>query len=162
MIEDRDSATGDEWTPWRGILRGLWWGGVAALLLGVAVNLLAWYAPLFALNFWVRNGMVVFAVWLLFSVVHGAAGMAGAMCTTIVIVLTLLVAGSQHVAFALHGASIRMGNTTGWDWCSLPVLAGVNVWIIPGIAFGVWMWREGASFGAFRDILRMRVWGSYR
>jgi hypothetical protein len=41
MAEDHDLATRDEWTPWRGILHGLWWGSVAASLLAVAANILA-------------------------------------------------------------------------------------------------------------------------
>ena len=161
-MDDLNLRTSDGWTPLRGVLRGLMWGWVAAVILAIPANILAWYAPGFATNLWVRNGAVVVTMWLLFGVVHGAAGMAGWACTAIVIVLTLLVAGSQHVAFALHGGPFKLGTADGWEWCSLPALVGVNVWVLPGIALAAWMWREGASFGAARDILRMRVWGSFR
>jgi len=161
-MDDLNLGTKDNWTPGKGILYGLAAGVVAAAILGVGENILAWYAPGFAVNILVRNCAAVLTVWLLFNVVHGAAGMAGWACTAIVVVLTFLVAGAQHIAFALHGGPVRLGTVDGWVWCSLPVLVAMNVWILPGVAFGVWMWRDGGSFGAFRDILRMRVWGSYR
>lgn len=165
MTPQEDFAEREEradWTPARGLLKGIVAGLVTAAILGVAADLFAWYAPLLALNIWLRGGASLLTMWLLFLVVHRAAGMTGPPCTAVVVVLVLLLAFSQHIVFALHGVESRMGRTAGWEWCSLTVLAVANVSTAGGIIFGVLLWHDGVSVRSLTDILTLRVWGSMK
>jgi hypothetical protein len=153
-MTDDNLAGSDDWTPWQGIRRGLVWGFVAAVALGAVADVLAWYMPTFVINFWLRTAAGLLTMWVLFSAVHRAAGMTGPACTAIVVVLGMLIAGSQHIIFATHGVPTGKAVLTGWICCSAGALAWWNVSTAIGMA-----WRDGATLGSLTDIARLKVWG---
>jgi hypothetical protein len=148
-----------EWTERSGIVRGVLTGGAVALLLGLLADVLAWYAPVLVLNGWLRIFGSLLTMWFLFIVVHRAVGMTGPICTGLVVLLVLAIAVSQHVVFALHGVPTREGLASGWAWCSPAVLMWCNLTTLGGVAFGVFMWKDGADLRGLTDMLGARIRG---
>ena len=151
MVEDDEFPIRDDWTPWQGVRRGVIWGSVTAAILAAVADVLAWHAPPMVLRFWMRAPEGLFTVWILFLVVHRAAGMASLPCTIIVVVLTLLIAFSQHVVFAAHG--VLTYAPKGRGWFSAEMLIGYNLSTVLGMGFGVWAWKDGASISSMAELL---------
>jgi hypothetical protein len=156
MGADEDFEAATEWTPARGMIRGVIAGVAMAVALGAVADLLAWYAPLTAVQGVVRTGAALMSMWLLYWAVHKAAGMTGTACTALVVGLVIVIAVSQHVVFAVHGVPTSKGTVAGWEWCSPIILVGLNMWTLFGIAFGVALWRDGVSVESLVNILRTR------
>ena len=150
----------EDWTPFRGICRALVQGSMAGIVLAVMACVFAWYLPTLALNALLRVFVSLLTVWVLFCVVHQAAGMTGAVCNMIVLAWVVLISYSQHVIFAIHGVPSSTGMLIGWIWCSPAMWAVFNIWTLVGAGFGVWMWRDGASLSSLTHIAGMVVWGS--
>lgn len=158
MLEDYEAATRDDWSPARGLVRGAVAGLMAAVMLAGLADWLAWRAPLLAANGWLRTAASLGSMFVMFYVVHRASGMTGPPCTAIVVVLVALIAGSQHVVFALHGVPSTQGLVLGWEWCAPEIMLLMNIWTIVGIAFGVLLWRDGVSASSVVDIFRLKLW----
>jgi hypothetical protein len=153
-MDDLNLRTSDDWTPLRGVLRGLVWGTVAAVILGVIADLLARYVPHMVLDWKLRGPEALATVWILYMVVHHAAGMASLPCTLIVAGLTLLIALSQHVVFAFH--AVPTYAPKGWGWFAPEVLVLYNLMTLLGAGFGLWAWKDGASIHSLTDLLGRR------
>jgi hypothetical protein len=145
-----DPVSHEDWTPAQGVVRGLVSGTVAAVILAAIADLLAWFAPPMVLEFWMRAPEALFTVWILFVVVHRAAGMASWHCTAIVIVLTLFIILSQHVVFSIHGVLTYAPKK--WEWFSPQALVVYNLSAVVGAGFGVWAWKDGASVDSLLDM----------
>lgn len=156
MHDDEDFGIAEDWSPARGVIRGVIAGVAMAAVLGVLADVVAWHAPLMAANGWVRTGAALASMWLLYWAVHKAAGMTGPFLTVTVVVLVIAVAVSQHVVFALHGLPTSGGSLVGWGWLSPIALVGFNIWTFFGIVFGVVLWHDGVSLGSLVEIMRMR------
>jgi hypothetical protein len=142
----REGETEAEWTPGRGLLRALAWGGMACAVLLLLLDVLAWFAPLIVSNWWLRAAISFLVAVLLFAVVHRAAGMAGAACTGLVIGFCIVILLSQHFVFDVHGVltarAVRVG---GKIWLNPPVLFTVNVPALIGIALSVAFCHGGGT-----------------
>ncbi|CAG1005628.1 hypothetical protein PHYC_03248 [Phycisphaerales bacterium] len=131
-LQPLESDSRVEWTPLRGMIKATVYGIVAAALLAAA-NIGASKAT----GGTYSQSMILFmagaflTTWILFSVVHWAAGMVGAACTTLVCVLAMLVfvVMQLHLAMDLGpiagGAPVRGGEDIG------QTLTGFHVWFSP-------------------------------
>lgn len=153
-MDDLHLRTTDDWTPLRGTLHGLKWGAVAAAILMVLADLMARYVPQMVLDWKLRGPEALFTVWVLYMVVHHAAGMASLPCSIIVAVLTLAIALSQHVVFAFH--AVPTYAPKGWGWFAPEVLLVYNLMTVLGAGFGLWAWKDGASINSLTDLLGRR------
>jgi hypothetical protein len=156
-MDDLNLRTTDVWTPMRGIVRGSLAGMLAALVLATGAGLLTWYAPRVAVWEWVRVGAAFVTMYILFAVVHRAAGMTGWACSAIVVVLTLAVAFSQHGVFAARGVMIHEGMVVGLQWASLSGLLASDFWLYVGLILGVLLWHNGAEASYLPRYLQRRV-----
>lgn len=148
----------DSWTPWQGIRRAVIWGGLVALLLAAGMAPLAWYVPYVVLNAWLRLAFAFGFTCLLFSLVHRKAGMAGGVCTLIVLVYVFLILFSQHLVFSIHGVPTSKGIVIGWQWCHPTVLLLVNWVPLLGVFLGVVLCHDGGAVSrTVVDILRTPV-----
>jgi hypothetical protein len=162
MWQDLDDSTEsdqakEEALLGRSLLKSAAAGLVVTVILIAALAPLAWYLPLLALG-WLLRAVIAFAVaWVLFSVVHRAAGMVGWPFSILVGVLTTLVMVSHHVAFALHGVPSRSGTVSGWEWLTPLALLVVNIPTLIGAGGCIWLRHDGgANWETIIDILRLR------
>lgn len=132
-LEPLDAEPAVEWTPLRGMVKAAVYGLIAATALaGINVGLSV-----------VTNGMysqslVLFMVgaflttWVLFSVVHWAAGMVGGACTALVCVLATMVFVTMQLHLAMDlgplkgGALVAGGRDVGQH------VKGFETWFSPG------------------------------
>jgi hypothetical protein len=150
-MDDLNLRTTDDWTPERGLARGAKWGLVAAGVLMVAADLLARYAPFMVLDWKLRGAWALAGVWVLYMVVHHAAGMASLHCSILVAVLTLVIALSQHVVWAYH--PVPTYPFKGGQWFSFDALVPYNLMTVLGAGFGLYAWKDGASITSLTDLL---------
>lgn len=148
------AAAETEWTPARGLLRALAWGVLVAVLVAILLSMIAWYAPTLLVNWLLRAFIALLVAWVLFSVIHGAAGMVGWPCTLMVIVLALLVMLSNHVVFAWNGVPTTKGTLAGPLWLDPTVLLIQNLSTLIGVG-GCAALRHsgGADWKTLRDLL---------
>lgn len=159
-----DNGPHADWTPTRGLVRGVIWGSVAALVITVLSAPIAIFAP-HVLIIWLPRTAIAFAVaWILFGVVQRAAGMVGVPITAMVIGLTLLVLASHHFMFAVYGVPTTRGLSTGWEWVGPVTLLFVNIGPLVGIAACTALRHSGgADSSVLADILmRCPYWGWWR
>lgn len=146
-----------EWTPARGVIGALS-GGVATLVvMGAPAAVLAWYLPSWALQVWLRLAAASATVWVGYMIVHRMAGMTGPLCTSVVVAVVIAIILVQHVIFAIHGVPTKSGMMVGWAFLSPTVLGVMNGIPSIGIAFGVWLWHDGASVSSLASILNSRI-----
>jgi len=160
-IEEND----DDWSPGKGLARAGIRGTVTAAILAGALLPVAYYAPYVVLGA-LSQAAVGFAVaWILFSVVHRAAGMVGGRCSVLAITLTVVVLLSNHLIFAIHGVPTRQGLLLiGWlYWFDPLVLCVSNVWAVIGIAFCTSLRHSGgADASDLAGMLTRGVYGYWR
>ncbi len=141
---DDEEAVGD-WTPERGIRRALAWGVLAALVCGAVLNVPVFGLPPATLQWPFRLAFAFAVTWVLFRVVHRAAGMAGTFCTTLVVVLSLLVMLSQYVVLAMHDESVL----------DPAILCISFVPTLIGVGFCAWLCHHGGDdLSIITDIFR--------
>ena len=148
----------------RGALHGILWGLVVAIVLTLILAPIARYAPFLLTSALLRVAFAFLITWLLFSVVHEAAGMAGPLTTAIVICLSLVVMLSHHVVWAIWGVPGVEGTVIGWSTWFHPVVLFVHS-VFWGIGMiGCWaLCRRGVP-GAdlFSHVLTLHLRGSRR
>ncbi len=159
-MQDTCDTTFEEWTPARGACRALCGGTLAALLCALFADIAAWHFPYACLH-WMLRGACAFGVaWVLFRVVHRAAGMTSWFCTTLAVALAILVMLSQHVVFALHGVWTVHGVVAGWSWCDPATILACNMTALAGIGLCAAQYHEGgADGGVLCDFLNSRIRG---
>ena len=142
--EDRGAVAAAAWTPQQGLRRALLWGSAAALGIGLVSGVVAWFASRITLH-WLLRGAIAYGVgWLLFRVVHWAAGMAGGLCTGLVVVLAVLVMLSHHVVWTVHGIWTDTGvPAAGLTWLEPSTLLVLNIPTFVGLVLCVKMWSDG-------------------
>ena len=134
------------------------WGGLAALLCALLAGVGAWYIPRVCLHWLLRCACAFGVAWVLFQVVHSAAGMTGWFCSVLVIALALLVMFSQHLVFAVHGLWTVGGLQGGWSWCHPAAILACNMTAFVGIGLCAALCHEGsADGGVLANILRFRI-----
>ncbi len=146
----QSSQPATEWTPGRGLQRGLTVGLLVAALAALALAALAAVLPILALAVVLRTALGVSLAWLLCVVVERAAGMEGWSIRSVAVALTVLVLCSQHLVFARVGVTappvnfpgpfgvlllerllqglvpVQNGVLIGWQWLDPRVLLIVN------------------------------------
>jgi hypothetical protein len=152
---------GAEWTWIKGLGRALQWTIVATTILAAIMGVMAAYLPHFVLNFWLRWVIAFFVGWILFAVVHRAAGMAGGVCTAIVLVAAAAVFMTQHFVFAECGVTLTSGKiVSGEVWLEPATIASVNVSTFLGLVIATMLCHDGAGiWQTVAGILSGRVRG---
>lgn len=152
--DSNEVAAETEWTPARGLLRALAWGILVAVLLAILLSIVAWYAPTLLVNWLLRAFIALLVTWVLFSVIHGAAGMVGWPCTWMAIGLALLVMLSNHLVFAWNGVPTTKGTLAGPLWLDPTVMLIQNLSTLIGVV-GCAALRHsgGADWQTLRDLL---------
>ncbi len=149
MAEPADRSAAREWTPAMGVACGAFWGLLTGAGLGGVVALISYLAPTVQANFILRVAESWGVAWVLWRVVTSAAGMAGALCNALVLLLTLLVLACSNAVFAVRGVPTFHVHTdtdtiTGWDvWFGLSGLLMLALPVV--IGGGVCVWRESAE-----------------
>lgn len=130
---DPDAQQTGEWSESDGLRAAVRRGLVWAAFLAIPTGILAGAAPFFAIGCFVR-GAVAFAVgWILFSVVHRAAGFAGVRCTLLACGLALVVMLSNHIVFAVVGTPAMQHAPDGGDYEMVLAFPGQFVLRAPGV-----------------------------
>ncbi len=152
-----------DWTPGLGWCRALVRGGAATVVMSLLLAPAAWFAAPVLLNFLLRAFLALVVTWVMFGVVHRAAGMVGARCTALGVILSLLVFLSNHVVFALHGIPTQQGMVGGAAFLTPPALLALNISTAIGVTAGALLRRDGgADLGTLVDVLMRGVWGTTR
>ena len=164
--EVRDDVTIEDapWSPAGGLLRAGVWGVMTATGLAALTCVAAWYAPLATTHLFLRTFLTFVIAAVLFAVVQRRAGMVGAACTTMALVLTALVLVSHHVVFAIHGVPTNRVDLAlvDWAWLSPGAIFGLNVFpfaIGGGIGAVIWH-RHGVNFHILSDIFSSHIRGT--
>ena len=77
-----------EWTPRRGIIKGIFWGLFITLILSAGLALPAAFAPRVMTHALIRAFATVGVAWICFGVVQSAAGMVGKHTSAIAVTCT--------------------------------------------------------------------------
>ena len=143
-----ETASDDDWSPLRGLMRGLRLGLIVAAVCAVVLIPLAVYVPYMIIIWWLRVPLAFGLAWVLFKAVQRGAGMVGWPCALIALGLTAIVLCSNHIVFAIAGTpepagvdpwwippagllehlvETREGQLIGWSWCCPAALAAENL-----------------------------------
>ena len=164
-LDSGRSSEDREWTPARGLIRGAFWGLLAAFGLALALAPLARFAPFMVLILWLRIPLGFAVTWLLCLAVQRAAGMTAPLCLALGWVLAAGVLVSNHAVFAVYGLPTIGGfgdwwafpmsmveqiigangdMLLGWGWCHPYVLLLLNgIPVLIGGAFGAALAARG-------------------
>ena len=149
-----DDAKGSDWTPRKGYTRAAVHGAIATVVLIALLAPVAWYAPPMLLRLTVRSAVAFFVAWILFGVVHKAAGMVSPGCSAMVVAFTLVVLFSHHVIFAIRGDWLDHGEVMGMAWLHPANLLFVNFVPLIAVAGCAYFCRHGdADASALAEIL---------
>ena len=132
-----EDVRADDWTPAIGLRRGVVYGLIAAVVLALLLEPLAHHLPYMVLILWLRGPLAFGLAWILFQVVHRAAGMEDPRCSALVLGLTTLVLLSHHLVFAVEGVPYSPEDV---DWWGIPI--SIIAQIVPnqgGVLIG-WQW----------------------
>lgn len=151
----------DEWTPRQGLRRALVWGLLTAGVIAGLTDLVAWYSPITMQHLLLRTALAFVGSWVLFAVVHRAAGMVGGACSALVLVLMGLVLVSHHAVFAIHGVPTRDGGLLiGWVvWLNPLVLGFISglPLLIGGGPCAAYCHRHGARLELLTEFFGQRI-----
>ena len=159
MNGERDNS--GDWTWRRGLCRAVFWGCIVALILGGVLGVIARHFPLVTLNAWLRLAVGFLVPCMLFSVVHRAAGMAGSVCTALVVVLTAAIFVSQNYVFACYGVLMASGRVlTGPAWLDPEVIVLTNAVPAIGLMVAVALCHDaGSIWRTVLDLLSTHIRG---
>jgi hypothetical protein len=159
-MNSKESSTGD-WTWQRGLLRAVLWAGLFALVTAGGLGLLARHYPLLTVNAWLRLGLGFMVPCVLFGVVHRTAGMAGSVCTALVVLLTAAIFVSQHYVFAWYGVPMASGRVlNGPVWLTLEAIMLTNSTAAIGLIASVALCHDGGSiWRAVLGVLSIHIHG---
>ena len=154
-----------EWTPRRGIIKGIFWGLFITLILSVGLAMPAAFAPRVMTHALIRAFITVGVAWICFGVVQSAAGMVGKHTSFIAATCTLLVMYSNHIVWAMNGVPAggkTGGLAIGWDvWFDPGALIALGLFVWIPLMFCMAMFRQGVpGMEFFSGLSSMRVWGS--
>lgn len=144
-----DDQGGDDWTPEKGLVRGLRAGAIAAAMIAVGLAPISLFLPYFVLPWMLRSAMAFGVAWVLLLVIRRAAGMVGFHVTALALALTFAVLVTQHFIFAIWGVPSagemleswwlfpavlvervvpeRGGRLIGWRWLHPYAVFAVNI-----------------------------------
>lgn len=132
------------WTPARGLLRAAAYGTFSSAVLVAVLAPLAWFLPLFLMNWFLRGAVAFGIAWILFGVIQRRAGMVGWPITAMVIGLTSIVLVLHHVIFAIQGlpvffflwrSPVVWETLTEQGWFSLGTFVVINMSSFIAVAF---------------------------
>jgi hypothetical protein len=157
----RHTDSTSEWTWIKGLRRAIVWGSAAAVLMAIGLDVGARHWPGVMLNYWVRAALAFAVAWILFSIIHRAAGMAGAICTALVSLLTAEAFVSQHWVFATYGVPTVSGRLIIGDvWLDPVTIMVTNMSTGIALVLATTLCHEGGSiWRTVVDILGARIHG---
>ncbi|MCP3903529.1 MAG: hypothetical protein GY715_07815 [Planctomycetes bacterium] len=135
-----------DWTPLRGLVRAAIAGSLAAFVLSAISFCVIAVAPTLFFYAILRVTIALIVTWILFGVVHNAAGMVGAACSVLAVILVTTVMLSHHAAWSVFGAPLsgEPELVRGWAfWFSPGVLIGANLFAAIGVGFGTVLCHSG-------------------
>lgn len=164
-----DERPPDDWTPEKGLRRGLARGGAVALALAALTGLAAVFLPFLLIAWLPRCALALGVTWLLGEVMQRAAGMMSRRLGWAALLLTALLLVSHHALFALFGVGDTDGEwwvfpaplvervipategvLRGWRWFHPYVLLVVNAGpLVLSAILCAWIYR--ADFGGAED-----------
>ncbi len=130
-----------KWTPEIGLRKALIAGCITALILSITLIVIALLtSPVMIFSFTLRIVAAFVITWILFAIIHRAAGMTSPRLTALAVTLALLVMLSNHLIMAFPNFDpnakepITESANTAF-WLSISFLFYVNIPAFLGIGF---------------------------
>jgi len=159
IIEDDDTADDNskEWTPQRGLIKGM-----IACLIAAAVMTAGWIAltcvsPMSLIPHVGQDakdsyylavlGVILGAgmTWVLFACMHRASGMVSQPGTIGVVMVALLMVLARQCALVALDLKVDGINASGWEWVGLQMIIISNAGVLIGIGGATYFLHEGDS-----------------
>jgi hypothetical protein len=129
----------DEWSPEKAVARAALYAGVAALLLGILLGMVAAWAPPIIVMAGLRVPIAFATAWLLAVIAERAAGMSGGPCTLIAVGLTAAILLSHHAILAVVGVSPVTLALESWWLFPMAIIEHI-FGDAPGARMSGWRW----------------------
>ncbi len=135
----------DDWTPMKGLVRGVIWTGLATAVMTGLFCWAAYLVPTVIHQWFLQPAIGFIVISILMSIMIHTAGQTGGWVTLVVTILSVMVIVSKHIVFAVHGYPTMSDPIVGSYWLkpSVVLMGNLTSWI--GMTGAVLMCKDGNS-----------------